>query len=496
MGAPGLGMQAAGNTTADSLLTAFRTIKASERQKHESVLNYWLSIRGDKEFPPLHDLDPLEISDAGPCSILLELIGGGQDAEIRHLGEALQDAVNVSRIIDAPSPSLLSSIARKLPIVSISREFLAFEDSYSTPAGLTRCWVTLLPLSSCGSWVDYVYAFVSLDPTGAKPAAAPEPVEVAVEAVLPDTATAESNLASDSAEVVETSEEPAAFAAEEPVETADVEEEPLELADQIEATAATADSLPEEVAEAPAAKSGPGFSKLLDGLANLTGFYGQGVNVDAVPTMELTDDLPVEAEAQAEEAVEEPTADAAPDETVEPQLVTDEERLLVEPDGTVPEFESDAVESEITDLPGEQPEQPADAPVEPKAAPKLEGPLQDQLAQVRAKAEEAREAQLRVTQALQESLSAAYDFALDAEGSPEEYLRLVEAQGVKIQLRAPMAPVARMAFDEVCDAATIRQFEAVLAWALKVELPRGALLERIEKAGGIPELLNEFSKAA
>ena len=51
------------------------------------MLDYWLSIRGDKEFPPLHDLDPLEISDAGPSSILLELIGGGQDAEIRHLGE-------------------------------------------------------------------------------------------------------------------------------------------------------------------------------------------------------------------------------------------------------------------------------------------------------------------------------------------------------------------------------------------------------------------------
>ena len=122
--------------------------------------------------------------------------------------------------------------------------------------------------------------------------------------------------------------------------------------------------------------------------------------------------------------------------------------------------------------------------------------MQDQLAQVRAKAEEARQAQLRVTQALHESLSAAYDFALDAEGSPEEYLRLVEAQGVRIQLRAPMAPVARMAFDDVCDAATIRQFEAVLAWALKVELPRGALLERIEQAGGIPELLDEFSRAA
>ena len=97
-------MQAAEQSTAETLLTAFRTIKAPERQKHATVLDYWLSIRGDKEFPPLHDLDPLEISDAGPSSILLELIGGGQDAEIRHLGEALVSEVNVSRIIDALQP--------------------------------------------------------------------------------------------------------------------------------------------------------------------------------------------------------------------------------------------------------------------------------------------------------------------------------------------------------------------------------------------------------
>ena len=96
------------------------------------MLDYWLSIRGDKEFPPLHDLDPLEISDAGPSSILLELIGGGQDAEIRHLGEALKEDVAVQRIIDAPNPSILSCIAKKLPIVAISRDFLAFEDSFDS----------------------------------------------------------------------------------------------------------------------------------------------------------------------------------------------------------------------------------------------------------------------------------------------------------------------------------------------------------------------------
>ena len=47
-------------------------IKAPERARHAAVLDYWLSIRGGKEFPPLHDLDPLELSDAGPGSILLE----------------------------------------------------------------------------------------------------------------------------------------------------------------------------------------------------------------------------------------------------------------------------------------------------------------------------------------------------------------------------------------------------------------------------------------
>ena len=295
MGAPDTGMQAAEFSAAESLLTAFRTIKPAERQKHATVLDYWLSIRGDKEFPPLHDLDPLEISDAGPCSILLELIGGGQDAEIRHLGDALQAEVDVSRIIDAPNPSLLSSIARKLPIVSISREFLAFEDSFSTSAGLTRCWVTLLPLSSCGSWVDYVYAFVSLDSTGAKSSPAPETDMVAevTPAVEVDTRKIRTSMA-DSTDEAETAEDAVAVAAE-------VVAEPFELAEQVEATETVVEQEPEEAVETPAAKSGPGFSKLLDGIANLTGFYGQGVNVDsAVPTMELTDEAPVEAEPQTE----------------------------------------------------------------------------------------------------------------------------------------------------------------------------------------------------
>jgi len=234
MGAPESGMQAADLPTAETLLGAFRTIKAAERAKHENVLNYWLSIRGNKEFPPLHDLDPLEISDAGPSSILLELIGGGQDAEIRHLGDAIAAESSVNMIIDAPNPSVLSCIARKLPIVAISRDILAFEDSYSTPSGSIRCWVTLLPLSSCGSWVDYVYAYVSFEEIGAKAAKTDEPGPVDEE-VQPEVLELEEPVAEEAAPdegVVETE----AFVDDvEPELISVTSEEPVEAVEAVEA---------------------------------------------------------------------------------------------------------------------------------------------------------------------------------------------------------------------------------------------------------------------
>ena len=514
MGAPESGMKAADRPTADGLLTAFRTIKDPERHKHVQVLDYWLSIRGDKEFPPLHDLDPLEISDAAPCSLLLELIGGGQDAEIRHLGDELKDDVTVQRIIDASNPSLLSSIARKLPIVAISRDFLSFEDNFTNADGLTRCWITLLPLSSCGSWVDYVYAFVSLE-KGATKAAKPAPeveeppvgqAAAPVEEVVAEEPAVEGAVAEQS--VAEEESEPLA---EPPVEQSEAAAEEqgapdvpglvealaeVPLVDEPEVEQALAEPEPEiepqvELpAEEPPAKGSPGFSGILEGLANLAGFYGQGVKVtDPVVPMELNPLEPVAELAAVEEAaVEEPVL----------------EDPVAENPGPAPEPVAEALEVEVA---ATEPEpEPVAATPEPAAAdepliletpaPALEGTLQSKLAEVQAKADEAREAQVRATAALHEGLSAAYDFALDAETAPEEYLRLVEAQGLKIQLRAPMAPVAKLAFDGVCDATTIRQFEAVLAWALKVELPRGALLERIQSAGGIPELLDEFSKAA
>jgi hypothetical protein len=483
MGAPSTGMQTGEQASAEALLGAFKTIKAAERRKHASVLNYWLSIRGDKEFPPLHDLDPLELSDAGPNSALLELISGGHDAEIRHLGEALRGGHDwPERIMDAPSPSILACIAKKLPIVAISRDFLAFEDDFSDEGGDTRVWVTLLPLSAGGAWVDYVYALVSLEGDSAKgtKAAAAKPAKAQAE---PESVAEVEEPAAEAEEI----EEAPAEQIEEPVAAA---EDPVDAVAEESATEELEEELEDEAPAAKPQKAAPGFSKLFDSLAGLTGFHAQSVKVEPVlPEPEADEE--VSQEFVEPETVEDSVTEVEAAEVEEPEVEEFEPEQPQAEKPVEPEPEPVEVEAEDEPVAVAQATEPAKQPS--KGA---EGPLQNKLTEVRAMADEARLAKLRANSALYEGLSAAYDFALDAEDAPEEYLRLVEAQGLKIQLRSPMKPVVKLAFDGLCDDATIKQLEAVLAWAFDQELPRGALAEKIEAAGGIARVIGGEEKAA
>jgi hypothetical protein len=527
MGVPNSSMKAADQPSAEGLLTAFKTIDAAERQRHAEVLSYWMSIRGDKEFPPLHDLDPLEISDAGPASVLLELISGGHDADIRHLGEELRGEGWPEQIMDAAEPSILACVAKKLPIVAISRDFLAFEDEFSNESGTTRCWVTLLPLSGGGAWVDYVYALVSFEtvpakgakaaekpakkpetddskseePQAKKPAPAPVEKPVAEEADEPVAEEVTEPVAEDAPVASDEIEEGVAETPVEPEENEQpevVDEEVEEASEAIAAEKAEdveparaeeepkpeAETEPQEPISSAIAKAAPGFSKLFDSLAGLTGFYAQGVKVDPViPDEAAAEDAPTERAVVDEKpttgrakADEQPSEDAVAAAQIE-ETTKEPAAEKVEPS------ESSRREADV----------PAKAAKQPTRA--SEGLLQSKLQEVRAKADEARQARLRANVALYEGLSAAYDFALDAEDSPEEYLRLVEAKGLKIQLRSPMTPVVKLAFDGLCDENAIAQLEAVLAWALSEDLPKGSLADRIESAGGIAHILNGKSEA-
>ena len=442
------------DATAEALLGSLRSITAAERRKHASVFNYWLSIRRKRSLPPIRDLDPLEIADAGPVSLLLEVIGGGDDAVIRHIGQQIKTSDGIEQISEAPPSSLLATIAGKLPIVAATRQPFAFEEEFEGADGPSTCWVTLLPFSQSGTWIDYVYGFVSLDPAPGTEAEIEETPEMMAEP--------------EPEPQPEPEHEPVAEIAPEPTP----EPEEFSEAEMLPPDFEEATPFDEDAPKPRSTKGRAGFSaKFFESLASVGGFYGTTVDLDPdsakvpEPDDHWSDPEPdpgIAAEVEAE-PMPEPDTEAAP----EPVATAEAE-----------------------------PEPFEEAPAQPEQRiVSAEGTLQSKLSEVRAKADEARAAKLRANAALYEGLSAVYDFALDAESEPEEYLKLVEGKGLKIQLRSPMTPVVRLAFDGMCDDATIGQLEAVLAWALKNDLPRGTLAERIESEGGIAPIIG-MAKAA
>jgi hypothetical protein len=505
---PEMTPEAVDEASAETLLSSLRTIAAAERRKHASVYNYWLSIRGNREFPPIHDLDPLEISDAGAFSILLEMIGGGEDAEIRHLGRAISGGPKVENVSEAPNPSLLSCIATRLPVVAACRDAFAFEDEFETKDGKTRCWVSLLPFSATGTWIDFVYGFVSLDPgsvAGQSPEAEVPTIEGAEEreVTVAELVAEETKVGPEEIAEPDTSEQPfedELMAELEPIPIEDIVE-PIPLEDIVEPipfeeiAGLGAREEPVGVVDEPPETPAPGP------IEEIAGFEALQEPLDeAEQPVEARAADPVEEFVEAASIgnlpspglVDEP-AEPAPVPTVKPGF----SKKFLETLASVKGFYGNPVEVELD--PGtvafECGEAAETAPSDPPS-PTLEGTLQIKLTDVRAKADEARQAKLRANAALYEGLSAAYDFALDAEDSPEEYLKLVQAEGLKIQLRSPMKPVAKLAFEGMCDDSTIKQLEAVLSWAFEEELPRGTLGERIEAEGGIGQILNRESKAA
>ena len=112
--------------------------------------------------------------------------------------------------------------------------------------------------------------------------------------------------------------------------------------------------------------------------------------------------------------------------------------------------------------------------------------LADRLCAARDGAEQATASDQRSRAALYRALGLAYDFALAAEGAPDDYAELLEDAGIKVQARAPMTPVVKLVFGAHYDKTRLTEFAAALAWAKREDVAEGALAERIEAfAGGL-----------
>ena len=116
--------------------------------------------------------------------------------------------------------------------------------------------------------------------------------------------------------------------------------------------------------------------------------------------------------------------------------------------------------------------------------------LADRLWAARETAEAVKAGEGRTRSALYRALSLAYDFAIAAQESPEDYAELLEDSGVKAQARAPMTPIVKLVFGIDYDKARLTEFAAALSYAQRQQIACGAFQNFIEQqSGGLKALV-------
>ena len=100
--------------TQDAAVEAPPVIGTDERRMHVRAYNYWASLLNGRTYPSIEDLDPENLSDFGPHSVLLDFSTGGDNPAIAYLGGKLREECNLSSDVrtvdDVPSRSLISRL--------------------------------------------------------------------------------------------------------------------------------------------------------------------------------------------------------------------------------------------------------------------------------------------------------------------------------------------------------------------------------------------------
>ena len=171
-------------------------IGTDERRMHVRAYNYWVSLLGGRDYPSIEDLDPASITDFAPNSVLLDFTAGRDNPATPYIGTAIRSECDLGedvRTIDqVPSRSLLSRLTDHYMQIIANRAPIGFEAEFLNQRGRTICYRgILMPFSSDGDTIDFIYGVINWKDNGDAPAESP-----VIAAALPpvddeDAATAE-----------------------------------------------------------------------------------------------------------------------------------------------------------------------------------------------------------------------------------------------------------------------------------------------------------------
>jgi hypothetical protein len=141
-------------------------IGVDERRMHVRAYNYWVSLLAGRPYPSIRDVDPHNIEDFGPHSVLLDFSGDAEDPAVAFLGRALRvecglDAA-IGRISAVPSRSLLSRLTDHYLQIIANRAPIGFEAEFVSQRGHNTLYRgILMPLSSDGEAIDFIYGVIN-----------------------------------------------------------------------------------------------------------------------------------------------------------------------------------------------------------------------------------------------------------------------------------------------------------------------------------------------
>jgi hypothetical protein len=450
-------------------------IGQDERRMQVRAYNHWASLLGERMFPHIDNLDPANLPDFGPHSVLLDFTGGIENPAVRFLGEKLGHECGaqgvITRLSDVPPRSLLSRITDHYMQILANQAPIGFEAEFVNHAGIAILYRgILLPYSSDDSTIDFIYGVINWK-------------EMA-DQLTADELLLEIDQALELDTDLELADEPVLRAADPVTDWAD--------------SPAHEDEDDDAEPIAPYNDFASEFGKLTafdDGAIELPDFSQFGLDDEGEEYDEDggEDDAGSYSFASLADYIEAPTKKAIDLAEFDP-VALDEEIEDLQDDATL--------EMPVAEAPYEVVDQAtepfAEATIEPVAPPVTEASddfaddlpddagLHDCLAAARELARAADNTEDRSRNALYAAVSRAYDFSLAAQAAPDDYAELIAESGLTVQERAPMTPVVKLVFGQDYDKTRLTEYAAVLTHAHRLNLQRGALADFLaEVEGGV-----------
>lgn len=141
-------------------------IGGDERRMHVRAYNHWVSLLRGRPYPAIQDLDPENIADFGPNSVLLDFTDGIENPAIRYLGAALREECGIEGAIahvgEVPSRSLLSRLTDHYLQIIANRAPIGFEAEFVGQRGHQMFYRgILMPFASSPEKIDFIYGVIN-----------------------------------------------------------------------------------------------------------------------------------------------------------------------------------------------------------------------------------------------------------------------------------------------------------------------------------------------